>query len=160
MSEPAPSIDQNGWGWLPPRLRPRERELPARRLWPIETAVLVLVGLVLAIATGNDVARSSHINERLNADLSIWRHYTGHDFHNVSVDVEIFGPATHRDVVCGNTSGGAPRSTPQLCLVVSNTAAGKRAIGGGWYLPKYVEDNSRPRRYGCFGREGAGQCPS
>jgi len=161
MTAPASSAGDARWGWLPAWLRPLEHETGGRgRLWLIETIALVLVGLLLSVATGNDVVRQTHINERLIADISAWRQYTKHDYHNVSVDQEIFGSSSHRDVVCGNTSPGAPKSTTQLCLVVSSAGAGgRRTVSGGWYLPKYVEDDVLSLRYACFGREAVGQCP-
>jgi hypothetical protein len=161
MTAHSPSAGEGRWGRLPALLRPLERGAPGKgRLWLIETVALVLVGLLLSVATGNDVVRQTHINERLIADLSAWRQYTGHHYHNVSVDQEVFGPSSHRDVVCGNTSPGAPKATTQLCLVVSSAGAGgRRTVTGGWYLPKHVEDDVLSLRYACFGRGAVGQCP-
>src|SRR5437763_9343203 len=50
-----------------------------------ETVVLLLAGLLLAIATVNDVVLRTHTNHRLVADLRTWRLYTGHGYHNLSV---------------------------------------------------------------------------
>jgi hypothetical protein len=151
---------------LPPWLRPRPVELPgAGRVRLVETTLLVLAGLLLATATVNDLVRQRNISERLIADLRTWRAYTGHDYHDLSVDQQLLGTGessiyTARDVVCGNTAPGAPKSTPQLCLVVAGRATGgSRAVEGGWYLRAYVEDDVRAERYGCFGPAGQGLCP-
>jgi hypothetical protein len=162
MTEPVPAAEQDRWVRLPAWLRPRERETNERgRTWRTETVLLVIVGLLLAVATGNDVVRQTHVNERLIVDIAAWRHFTGHDFHNLSVDQEIFGASSHRDVICGNTSPGAPKSKTQICLVVSGrSATGKRTVGGGWYLGEHVEDDVLSARYGCFGAEAVGQCPT
>jgi hypothetical protein len=160
MSAPAqPRAD--AWERLPGWLRPRTVELPgsgSTRL--IETTLLVLVGLLLAIATVNDLARQAGVNHRLVADLRTWRTYTHHDYHNVSADQELLGIATHRDVVCGNTTPGPPKERTQICLVVSGpTRAGLRRVAGGWYLYANTQDDVRDRRYGCFGSVTAGLCP-
>ena len=104
---------------LPPRLRPRDVEQRGRGdLRLVETLVLVLVGIVLATATINDLVRQAGINHRLVADLATWRHYTGHDYRNIAVDQEAFGVASKREVLCGNTSPGAPKTRTQICLTI------------------------------------------
>jgi hypothetical protein len=116
----------------------------------IETTLLVLAGLLLAIATVNDVVRQTHVNHRLVADLRTWRAYTGHDYHNVSPEQDIYGHTT-RDFVCGNTTPGPPKERVQICLVITGPVVhGRREARGGWYLPPKVEDVST-FRYGCFG---------
>jgi hypothetical protein len=126
----------------------------------IETTLLVLVGVVLAVATVNDVARQTGVNQRLIADLKTWRHYTGHDYHNLSIDQELLGSSSQREVVCGNTSPGAPKATTQICLAIWGTAVdGRRTVFGGWYLPPKVEYDVRSDRYGCFGPASRGICP-
>jgi hypothetical protein len=121
-----------------------------RRL--IEGTVLVLVGVLLAIATINDVARQSHTNQRLQADLSTWRAYTGHAYHNLSIEQDVKGSGSTREVVCGNTSPGAPKSSAQLCLVIRGpVAAGRRVVHGGYYLPAHLVEDEPTARYGCFG---------
>ena len=152
-------LDEGRWERLPAWLRPRAAEPLAgegggsgnRRIWRIETTLLVLVGVLLAIATVNDLARQASMNHRLVADLSTWRHYTEHDYHNISIDQETLGANKQREVLCGNTSAGAPGSKTQLCLAIwGPTVNGRRAVHGGWYLPPYVEDLPT-ERYGCFG---------
>lgn len=145
---------------LPPGLRSRDVEQPGSgRLWRIETVVLLLVGLLLAIATVNDVVLSTHINHRLVADLRTWRHYTGHNYKNVSSEQDIRNYTT-TDVVCGNTTPGPPKERIQLCLQVTGpTVKGLRAARGGWYLPAKTENLHR-YRYACFGPpKQQGKCP-
>ena len=118
------------------------------------------MGLLLAVATINDVARQTGINDRLIADLKTWRSYTAHDYKNIAVSQELLGITTHRDVVCGNTTPGPPKARSQICLVVAGpTRSGRREVRGGWYLPPNTEDDVRERRYGCFGAVTAGLCP-
>ncbi len=162
MSQAPTSLEPDRrWDRLPARLRPRTVELPGRgEMWLIETTLLVLVGLVLTIATVNDVARQRDVNERLIADLRTWRHFTAHDYHNVSVDQELLGVSSEREVACGNTSPGAPHARTQICLAIWGPVVnGRRSVHGGWYLPAKVEDDVRAERYGCFGAATRGLCP-
>jgi hypothetical protein len=115
-----------------------------------ETVVLLLVGLLLAIATVNDVVLRTHKNHRLIADLRTWRSYTGHDYQNLSVSQDVVTNTT-RDVVCGNTSPGGPKERVQLCLAMTGPVVdGRRRARGGWYLPPKAENLPR-YRYACFG---------
>jgi len=162
MSSPADSEPyERLWRRLPARLRPLKQELPGRgEVRLIESAVLVIVGLLLATATINDVVRQGGVNNRLIADLRTWRTYTHHDYKNVSTDQHLLGATTHRDVVCGNTVPGPPKQRRQICLVVTGaTRDGVRTVAGGWYLPPGTEDNVRSARSGCFGSITAGLCP-
>ncbi len=159
MSAPARSAGAFG-ARLPASLRPREHELPGSgRTRLIETTLLVLLGLLLAVATINDVVLQTHVNHRLTADLASWRGYTGHDYKNVSVEQDLFGHST-RDIVCGNTTPGPPKERIQICLAVTGPVIdGHRAIYGGWYLPVKSEDLRR-YRYGCYGStKSEGFCP-
>jgi hypothetical protein len=125
----------------------------------VETTVLVLVGVFLAVATVNDLARQTHINHRLVADLATWRQYTHHDYRNISIDQETLGLGSEREVLCGNTNPGAPGAHTQICLAIwGRVANGRRAVHGGWYTPAYVPDIPA-KRYGCFGPAGQGRCP-
>jgi hypothetical protein len=126
----------------------------------IETTLLVLVGVLLAVATVNDVVRQTHVNDRLIADLRTWRAYTGHEYHNLSIEQELLGPtSSRREVICGNTSPGAPKARTQLCLAIwGPVVGGRRTVHGGWYLPAKAED-LRAKRYGCFGPASRGICP-
>lgn len=173
MSESAPSTPRQGAGAPPSDPRPRRR----RRSWPewarpseserrglgilrlAETTLLILFGLLLAVATVDDVVQQTHVNHRLIADLATWRAYTGHDYHSIGVEQDIVEHST-RDTVCGNTSPGGPDEQTQLCLRLSGPVlAGRRRVSGGYYLPPRRE-NLRRYRYGCFGSAVAsGLCP-
>jgi hypothetical protein len=156
---PAPAA-REPWDRLPGWLRPRSTEDPGLgQMRLIETTVLVLVAVLLSIATVNDLSRQTSVNHRLIADLATWRHYTGHAYHNLSVDQELLGSSSQHEVVCGNTSPGAPKARTQLCLLVWGPIVnGQRTVHGGWYLPPRSED-PRPDRYGCFGEAAtAGLC--
>jgi hypothetical protein len=137
---------------LPEWARPREGErhgLGSLRL--AESTILILVGALLAIATINDVARQTHINHRLVADLRTWRYATGHEYHNLGIEQDVKGHTT-RDTVCGNVSPGGPRERTQVCLViVGGTVSGRREVSGGYYLQAHTEDE-RHSRYACFGK--------
>jgi hypothetical protein len=130
-----------------------------RQTWLVETTLLVLLGVLLAVATVNDLVRQTRVNHRLIADLRTWRAYTGHDFRNLSADQELLGRSSEREVVCGNTKPGAPKSSPQLCLIVAGPiVGGRRSVQGGWYLPPQTED-VRGERFSCFGAAtSAGLC--
>jgi cell division protein FtsL len=160
MSEVTTPADRLAWRRLPRWLRPRAVELPGSgRTRLIETTLLVLAALLLAVATANDVVRQTHVNQRLIADLRTWRAYTGHHYHNLSIDQTLLGETSQREVICGNTSPGAPKARTQLCLAIwGPVVEGRRAVHGGWYLPAKAED-VRAARYGCFGPASKGVCP-
>jgi hypothetical protein len=149
--EVAGEIDGGRWKFLPEWLQPRDRELEGtgrRRL--VEVTLLILAGLLLAVATVNDLIEQTHVNHRLIADLRTWRQYTGHDYKNISTEQDLYGHTT-RDVVCGNTTPGPPKERVQLCLLMTGPVLdGRRAVHGGWYLRPKVEDVPI-YRYGCFG---------
>jgi hypothetical protein len=142
-----------GWERLPDRLRPLAEATGRQRLTNqrlIETTLLVLIGILLAVATVNDVVRQTHTNHRLVVDLHTWRTVTGHDFHNLTVEQDQTGH-THREVVCGNTTPGPPGKRSQVCLVMTgHTVRSLREARGGYYLPPESIDLRR-YRYGCFG---------
>jgi hypothetical protein len=158
MTEPAAIVEPERWGRLPAWLRPRSSELPGLgRTRLIETTLLVLVGVLLATATIADVVQQTHVNHRLIADLRTWRSYTGHDYREISTEQDIHGHST-REVLCGNTTPGAPKERVQICLVITGPVKdGRRAVHGGWYLPPRTED-LHADRYGCFG-SARGLCP-
>jgi len=161
MSTPATPAARKPWDRLPGRLRPRVVEPPGHgRQWLIETTLLALVGVFLAVATVNDVVRQTHVNHRLIADLRTWRSYTGHDYRNLATEQQALGPTSlRREVVCGNTSPGAPKANTQLCLAIWGPVVnGRRSVHGGWYLRARSPD-VRAARYGCFGPAARGKCP-
>ncbi len=89
-----------------------------------------------------------------------WRAYTHHDYKNVGADQQTLGVQTKRDVVCGNTEGGAPNSKTQICLVVTGPTARRAAHRLGRLVPAAVHDDDvRSVRYGCFGSVTMGRCP-
>jgi hypothetical protein len=147
-----PERERPGFGaGLPAWLRPLDAEQPGLgRTRLVETTLLLLALLLLAIATVNDVVLQTHVNHRLVADLRTWRSYTGHDYHNVSPEQDIFGHTT-RDFVCGDTVPGPPKERVQICLVMTGPVIhGRRAVHAGWYLPPKTDDLLR-YRYACFG---------
>jgi hypothetical protein len=156
-SPSAPAAEPPGrWQRLPEWLRPRERERRGRgELRRVESTLLVLAFVGLAVATVNDTVRQAHVNERLTVDVLTWRAvagraYPGHAVQNVSIEQDLVHYTT-RDVVCGNVWSAAPGTTPQLCLVMTGpTMHGGRAARGGYYLLPYFPD-ARPYRYACFG---------
>jgi len=160
MSAPTPASPGSNAGRLLFSTRGRgEARGEPRTVRAVETAVLVLVGLLLAVATINDVVLRTHTNHRLNADLRTWRLYTGHAYRNLSVSQDVHTYTT-RDVVCGNTSPGGPKERVQLCLTMTGPVVnGRRRAPGGWYLPPKAE-NLRRYRYACFGQaKEQRQCP-
>ena len=121
-----------------------------RRL--IETTILGLIGVLLAVATVHDVVRQTHTNQRLIVDLNTWRAYTGHVYHNLTIEQDLKGTGSTREAVCGNTSPGVPKTRTQLCLIMRGPVAhGRRAVYGGYYLPPHLLDDVRSARYACFG---------
>ncbi len=147
------------FGRLPAWLRPRDVEARGTgRMRLVETTLLLLAGLLLAVATVNDVVLQTHTNHRLVADLRTWREYTGHDYKNLSAEQDQRGHTT-TEVVCGNTVPGPPKERIQLCLQMTGPVIhSRRAARGGWYLPPKAED-LRHSRYGCFGEaKSAGLC--
>ena len=103
--------------------------------------MLVIVGVILAVATVNDVGRQVQNNHRLIADLRTWRQYTGHDYRNISIDSETLGLDSEREILCGNTTPGPPGERTQICLAIwGPTVNGVRTVHAGWYLPPRVED--------------------
>jgi hypothetical protein len=154
-SERRACVERHGrWDRLPEPLRPRDHEVPSPpargELRRIESTLLVLAFVLLAVATVNDVVRETHVNERLTADLRTWRARTGHDYHNISDEQDLTHHTT-RDVLCGNTAPGPPGALPQICLIMTGPIVhGMRASHGGFYLPPY-EPDIRVNRYACFG---------
>ncbi len=163
MSEPSASAADGRWAWLPPALRPRAQQpsgaLERASTRVIESTLLVAVGVLLAIATVNDLARETRINHRLVADLRTWREYTHHDYHNIEIDQQTLGLSSGREVLCGNTRPGPPDARTQVCLAIWGPVRdGARSVHGGWYLAPYAPDIPA-QRYGCFGAAGRGRCP-
>lgn len=144
-------------GWLPEWARPLDQERRGSgSLRLAETTIAILAGLLLAIATVNDVIQQTHVNHRLVADLSAWRSATGHDYRNLTIEQDTKGHTT-KDVVCGNVTPGAPGERAQICLIFTGPViAGKRALSGGYYLPPRLID-AYSYRYACFGSAARAQ---
>ena len=150
MSHASPTLKRGLGERVPEWLRPRDRERGDGRTRLVESTLLALAALLLALATVNDVVRQTHVNTRLVADLRTWRAYTGHPYPELSIEQDVRGYTT-REVVCGNTSPGEPATRVQLCLeVVGPIHGGYRTVLGGWYLPPKRPDRP-PYRYACFG---------
>ncbi|HWX87106.1 MAG TPA: hypothetical protein VNX67_02925 [Solirubrobacteraceae bacterium] len=141
--------------WVRPRVQER-RGLGSLRL--AETTILILLGVLLAVATVNDVVQQTHVNHRIVADDLTWRAATGHNYHEITTEQDVKTHTT-RDVVCGNVSPGGPKEHAQVCLVlVGSTRNGLREVSGGYYLPPQSIDVRR-NRYACFGTPAeTGQC--
>jgi hypothetical protein len=152
MSEPSASLPRaSRWERLPEPLRPREHERRGRGdLRRVESTLLVLAFLLLAVAVVNDVVLDTHTAKRLTADLRTWRTLTARSYHNISVQQDLEHHTT-RDILCGNTAPGPPGALPQICLVMTGPIVhGMRASHGGFYLLPYTPDK-RIDRYACFG---------
>jgi hypothetical protein len=156
MSSLPDSFEPPRWRRLPSRLRPRPVELPGSgRTRLIESTLLALAALLLAIATVNDVVLASKVNQRLVADLRTWRSYTGHDYRELSIEQDFHGH-TNREIVCGNTTPGPPGKRVQICLLMTGPVVNRRrTVRSGWYLSPKTADLPR-NRYGCFGPPTAG----
>jgi hypothetical protein len=117
--------------------------------------VLLVAGLVLAVATVNDIGRSVHITERIKLDQHTYR-YVMHTHGGVATAIRKVsvtpGSTTKIDVACSPTPGG-PRGSS--CLVIGGPAGGvgvqhlRRVEGGYRLLPG--SRNLYAARYGCFG---------
>lgn len=134
--------------WAAPRNPPGDGRDPAGpNTRMIETAVLILVGLVLSAAVAWDVVRQTHVNMRAAADKATWRAYTHRDLRSKTLTVRTLLRGT-TDFACGPPAAGA---TNRLCLmIVGPTRASRRTIAGGYYVPLKRQDRFVVR-YGCFG---------
>jgi hypothetical protein len=156
-----------GLAWLPDWLSPRDQERRGRgeqRL--IESVILVLVGVVLAVATVHDLVREVGIGDRLHADLISWVRYTKpyfgannpkYTYHNPLIEQNVTTYTT-RDVVCANTADVKPQGTVLVCLIFTGPVRdGYRRAKGGYYLIAAGKDVHEPvldkpiYSYGCFG---------
>ena len=134
MSDASGSFEQR-LQRLSPRLRPRAAEAPGSgHQWRIETIVLALVFVLLAVASVNDVVLGTHTNHRLVADLRTWRSYTGHNYKNISTEEDVHGFTT-TDVVCGNTTPGPPKERTQLCLQLTGPVDRRAPRGARRLVP-------------------------
>jgi hypothetical protein len=128
------------------------------RLRTLETIVLVLIGVVLAVAAIYDVARQVRIDDRMHADVLSWQAITGAGYRNAYVELDTKHYTT-RDVACGWTPLTDPSKRAMTCLIFAGPRnRWHRAAIGGYYVrglgaPGHRRAYDRPRyRYGCFGR--------
>jgi hypothetical protein len=134
---------------LPGWLAPREDGSVSKRLWRIETVLLVALGLFLAIASLNDLVWTVNDNRRLVADQMTWRHYTHRDYYNVSATPLVVGQPT--DLSCANASPGPPGERTQICILIAGPIKdGRRTVTGGFRLPARTGDFAA-NRYDCYG---------
>jgi hypothetical protein len=145
-------------GRLRELLGPRREERRGRgELRFVETAVLLLIGVVLAVATVNDVGRQVHVGRRLAADLASWKEDIGVQSHNPFIEQDVRTYST-RDVVCANMTKGKPLHKTQVCLIFTGPVNnGRRTAKGGFYLLAEGADVHEPvldrpmYRFACFG---------
>ena len=121
----------------------------------IETAVLLVAALVLAVATVNDIGRSVHITERVKVDQHTYRYYM-HTQGGVATSIRKVsitpGAGTKIDVACSPPPGSSRGSS---CLVIGGPVGGAgaqhlRTVEGGYRLLPNAR-NRYVARYGCFG---------
>ena len=127
-----------------------QRDPASRDVRAIETTILLLVGLLLAVAVVYDVAYQTRVNIRESADRATWRAFAHIQTKHLSVLPPERGTT---DIVCRSSSTVAATAAHQVrvCLVVSGpTVHGLRHIDGGFYLQPKRSD-SFAYRYGCFG---------
>jgi hypothetical protein len=134
---------------LPRWLAPRAEQPTGPRLWRIETVVLIVVGLLLAVASINDLVLTVHNNRQLVADRNTWRHYTHRDYFNVSAAALTVGQPL--DLSCANATPGPPGERTQICILLKGPIKhGLRPVLGGFRLPARTGDYPS-NRYGCYG---------
>jgi hypothetical protein len=152
---PHPPAAVTGWRhWLRPR---SEERIGRGEVRLIETVVLVLVGVFLAVATIHDVARQVPVGERLSADLESWREIVGAYYHNPLTEQDVKHYTT-RDIECADTTYGKPYGKPQVCLIFTGPVKYRRRVAyGGFHLLAGGTDVHEPvldvpkYRYACWG---------
>lgn len=136
------------FAWLPTGLRPRDHDSdggggPVRRA--AELAVLVVIGLLLAAASLNDLVHQTRVVERIAVDKTTWIAYTHHTVRRLFVTP---GVGSTTDTACAPPAQDAAY---RLCLVLTGPSGGpRRTVSGGFRLPS-TGDNRYGRRYACFG---------
>lgn len=152
MSATTADTPRSGWSRLPRWARPRPEangDPAGRDLRAIETALLVIIGLVLAAAVVHDVVLQVHLNKRESADRTTWRTFE-HRYVKV-LDVRTLERGT-TDFVCLpslTTATGERQIRP--CVMISGPIVdGHRTVDGGYFVPPKRADRYQ-YRYGCFG---------
>ncbi len=89
-------------------------------------------------------SRQTHVNQRLIADLRTWRAYTGHDYHNLSIEQA----AATANTPSARSSAATPRPDRpkeriQICLVIWGPDRRRPAHGARRLVPA-AEHRRRP----------------
>lgn len=131
-----------------PRAVPVSGDPAGRDVRGIETAVVLLIGLVLLVAVIHDVSRQTSINIRVSADKSTWRLYAHR--RDKKLDVRLLPQGT-TDYLCQSTPLAVRARAPRLCLMIDGPVRhGLRTVEGGYYVPPRRQDRYITRT-GCFG---------
>jgi len=129
-----------------------ERDPASRDVRAIETTIMVLLGLLLAVAVIYDVAHQVRLNTRETADRASWRAYEHVTDVKTRLDVRVPLRGT-TDYVCRSTSTVPAVALHQvrLCLQFTGPIVNdRRRVDGGYYLAPHASDRAA-YRYGCFG---------
>ena len=143
--------------WAAPRTD-SDHDPAGRDVRSIETAILILVGLLLAAAVIYDVALQVRLNTRETADRATWKAFSHQNTKHLDVRTLEHGTT---DYVCraSTVTGNTPEV--RLCLEISGpTVNDRRHVDGGYYIPPRRADRYA-YRYGCFGLPAQhGLCPA
>jgi hypothetical protein len=130
--------------------RPQAQRERRGRRWRIETAVLIAIAMLIALATVYDLTREVKVDNRLTADIETWREVTGIKDEEVAVEQDLASYST-RDTACGTVKEDKYAISPRLCVMLGGPVKGnRREARGGFYLPPYLPIGPNDR-YGCFG---------
>ncbi len=133
---------------LAPRSVPPSGDPAGRDVRGIETAVVLLIGLILLVAVVHDVARQTSINIRVSADKNTWRLYAHR--RDKKLDVRLLPHGT-TEYLCQSTPLTLSARAPRLCLMIDGPMRrGLRTVEGGYYVPPLREDRYATRTR-CFG---------
>ncbi len=118
--------------------------------WRIETAVLLAIAVLIAVATVYDLTREVKVDNRLTADIETWREVTGIHDEEVAIEQDLASYTT-RDTACGTVNEDKYAISARVCLMMAGPVNGNRREAlGGFYLPPYLSIGPNDR-YGCFG---------
>jgi len=152
MSATTADTPGNRWSRLPRWAQPRPEahgDPAGRDLRGIETALLIILGLVLAVAVVHDVVLQVRLNTRESADRTTWRAYE-HRYVKV-LDVRTLEHGTIDFVCLPSLTKTAAEREIRPCLMISGPIVnGHRTVDGGYFIPPKRADRYQ-YRYGCFG---------